>query len=41
MDILYFVVVVPFALGMKLAADPLRIKRKSAPTWWATTPGRP
>ena len=35
---LYFVVVGPFALGLKLASDPLRIKRKSAPTWWVDHP---
>ena len=35
---LYFVVVAPFAIGMKLASDPLRMKRKSAPTWWVEHP---
>lgn len=32
--VLYFVVVTPFALGVKLFADPLRIKqRDAAPRW--------
>ena len=37
-SLLYFVVVAPFALGVKITSDPLRIKRKSAPTWWHEHP---
>ena len=37
-SLLYFVVVGPFALVVKLASDPLRMKRKSSPTWWVNDP---
>ncbi|MBI2963467.1 MAG: hypothetical protein HYY35_06915 [Deltaproteobacteria bacterium] len=36
--LLYFVVVAPFAIGLKLFSDPLRIKHKSAPSWWREHP---
>ncbi len=31
--VLYFLVVTPFALGVKLFVDPLQMTRKSAPQW--------
>jgi hypothetical protein len=35
---LYFVLVTPFALGLKLFADPLRIKTRTGPSWWLDHP---
>ena len=35
---LYFVLVAPFALGLKVLADPLRIKKRSSPSWWLEHP---
>ena len=35
---LYFVVVAPFAVGMKLFADPLQIKKRRSPSWWLEHP---
>ena len=37
-SLLYFIVVAPFALGVKLFSDPLRIKKKSGETWWREHP---
>jgi len=36
--LLYFVVVAPFALGLKLFSDPLGIKRKRSLSWWHEHP---
>jgi hypothetical protein len=36
--LLYFVVVAPFALGLKLFADPLRIKKRPSQSWWLEKP---
>jgi len=36
--LLYFVVVAPFAIGMKLLSDPLRIKKKPESGWWVEHP---
>jgi len=36
--LLYFVVVAPFAVGVKLFSDPLRIKKRSSTTWWVENP---
>jgi hypothetical protein len=36
--LLYFVVVTPFAVGLKLFSDPLRIKRKRTSSWWHEHP---
>jgi hypothetical protein len=36
--LLYFVLVTPFALGLKLFADPLRIKKRTAESWWLDHP---
>jgi hypothetical protein len=36
--LLYFVVVAPFALGLKLFSDPLRIKKRPSPSWWHEHP---
>ena len=36
--VLYFVLVAPFALGVKLFLDPLRIKKRSSPSWWLDKP---
>jgi hypothetical protein len=35
---LYFVLVTPFALGVKIFADPLRIRRRSSSSWWLEHP---
>ena len=36
--LLYFVVVAPFAVGVKVFSDPLRIKKKSSDSWWVEHP---
>lgn len=36
--LLYFVFVAPFAIGLKLFADPLHIKGKRPTTWWRDFP---
>lgn len=36
--LLYFLLVAPFAIGLKVFSDPLRIKQKSAPSWWREHP---
>lgn len=33
LSLFYFVVITPFALGVRLFADPLRLKRRGAPGW--------
>jgi len=35
---LYFVVVAPFAMGVKLLSDPLRVKKRSEPSRWVERP---
>jgi len=36
--LLYFVVVAPFAVGMKIFSDPLRLKKKPSDSWWVDRP---
>ncbi len=36
--LLYFVLVAPFALGVKVFSDPLRIKKRPSPSWWLEKP---
>jgi hypothetical protein len=36
--LLYFLVVTPFALGLKVFSDPLRIKRRPSPSGWLEKP---
>jgi hypothetical protein len=38
LGLLYFLFVTPFALGLKVLSDPLRIKKKSMPSWWHDQP---
>ncbi len=36
--LLYFVFVAPFAIGLKLFADPLQLHTKRKDSWWHTSP---
>ena len=36
--LMYFVVVGPFAVAVKVFSDPLRIKQRSMPSWWLENP---
>jgi hypothetical protein len=37
-SLLYFILVAPFALGVKLFSDPLRIKKQPGSSWWQEHP---
>ena len=41
LTIFYFVIVAPFALAVRLFADPLALKSTTARGWRARTPGAP
>jgi len=34
LTVFYAVGVMPFAVAVRLLADPLKIKRRQAPSWW-------
>lgn len=38
LTLFYFTVFVPFGMGVRLLADPLRIRGKEAPEWQERTP---
>ena len=40
LTVLYFVIVAPFALIVRFAADPLSIKRRAEPGWQLKTDGK-
>ena len=36
--LMYFILVTPFAIGLKIFADPLRIRKRPSPSWWLEHP---